>query len=120
MEVTNFNSLSLSLSKCLKSLALFFKSIPTFFLNLISPAKLQTSQIKLNRSHTKAHNTFLTLFVGAGSFLVAFIFGSLLLIPGDSSAEESIATLSNDPALAVAITPENLNLSITDLYRLMS
>lgn len=95
------------------SLALFFKSIPTFFLNLISPAKLQTSQIKLNRSHTKAHNTFLTLFVGAGSFLIAFIFGSLLLIPGDSSAEESIATLSNDPALAVAITPENLNLSIT-------
>ena len=110
---TGKNSLSLSLSKCLKSLALFFRSIPTFFLNLISPVKLQTSQIKLNRSHTKAHNTFLTLFVGAGSFLVAFIFGSLLLIPGDSSAEESIATLSNDPALAVAITPENLNLSIT-------
>ena len=109
---TGKNSLSLSLSKCLKSLALFFKSIPTFFLNLISPVKLQTSQIKLNRSHTKAHNTFLTLFVGAGSFLVAFIFGSLLLIPGDSSAEESIATLSNDPTLAVAITPENLNLSI--------
>lgn len=52
------------------------------------------------------------VFVGVGSFLVAFVLGSFLLIPGDSNAEESIATLSNDPTLAVAITPENLNLSI--------
>ena len=108
---TGKNSLSLSLSKCLKSLALFFKSIPTFFLNLISPAKLQTSQIKLNRSHTKAHNTFLTLFVGAGSFLIAFIFGSFLLIPSDSNAEDA-ATLANDASLSVALTPEAMNLAV--------
>ena len=105
-------SLSLSLSKCLKSLALFFKSIPTFFLNLISPVKLQTSQIKLNRSHTKAHNTFLTLFVGIGSFLVAFLLGSVLMIPGESNAED-ISVLSNDASLSIALTPEAMNLAVT-------
>ena len=103
---------SLSLSKCLKSLALFFKAIPTFFLNLISPVKLQTSQIKLNRSHTKAHNTFLTLFIGIGSFLIAFIFGSFLLIPGDSNAED-VSTLANDASLSVTLTPEAMNLAVT-------
>lgn len=108
----NSLSLSLSLSKCLKSLALFFKSIPTFFLNLISPAKLQTSQIKLNRSHTKAHNTFLTLFVGIGSFLIAFIFGSFLLIPSDSNAEDA-TTLANDASLSIALSPSNLDLNLT-------
>ena len=77
------------LSKCLKSLALFFKSIPTFFLNLISPAKLQTSQITLKRS-----------------------FGSFLLIPSDSNAEDA-TTLANDASLSIALSPSNLDLNLT-------
>lgn len=84
-----------------------------FWVRLFSPVKLKTQRIDKAGSHPRVRLTAFNIFVGIGSFLVAFIFGSLLLIPGDSSAEESIATLSNDPALAVAITPENLNLSIT-------
>lgn len=84
-----------------------------FWVRLFSPVRLKTQRIYVAGSHPRVRLTAFNIFVGIGSFLVAFIFGSLLLIPGDSSAEESIATLSNDPALAVAITPENLNLSIT-------
>lgn len=84
-----------------------------FWVRLFSPVKLKTQRIDKAGSHPRVRLAAFNVFVGVGSFLVAFIFGSLLLIPGDSSAEESIATLSNDPALAVAITPENLNLSIT-------
>ena len=67
---------------------------------------------KLNRSHTKAHNIFLTLFVGIGSFLIAFIFGSFLLIPSDSNAEDA-TILANDASLSVALTPEAMNLAVT-------
>ena len=84
-----------------------------FWVRLFSPVRLKTQRIYVAGSHPRVRLTAFNIFIGIGSFLVAFIFGSLLLIPGDSSAEESIATLSNDPALAVAITPENLNLSIT-------
>lgn len=84
-----------------------------FWVRLFSPVRLKTQRIYVAGSHPRVRLTAFNIFVGIGSFLVAFIFGSLLLIPGDSSAEESIATLSNDPALAVAIAPENLSLSIT-------
>lgn len=84
-----------------------------FWVRLFSPVRLKTQRIYVAGSHPRVRLTAFNIFVGIGSFLIAFIFGSLLLIPGDSSAEESIVTLSNDPALAVAITPENLNLSIT-------
>lgn len=84
-----------------------------FWVRLFSPVKLKTQRIDKAGSHPRVRLAAFNVFVGVGSFLVAFVLGSFLLIPGDSNAEESIATLSNDPALAVAITPENLNLSIT-------
>lgn len=84
-----------------------------FWVRLFSPVSLKTQRIYVAGSHPRARLAAFNIFVGAGSFLVAFIFGSLLLIPGDSSAEESIATLSNDPTLSVSITPDNFNLSIT-------
>ena len=84
-----------------------------FWVRLFSPVRLKTQRIYVAGSHPRVRLAAFNVFVGIGSFLVAFVLGSFLLIPGDSNAEESIATLSNDPALAVAITPENLNLSIT-------
>ena len=84
-----------------------------FWVRLFSPVRLKTQRIYVAGSHPRVRLAAFNVFVGVGSFLVAFVLGSFLLIPGDSNAEESIATLSNDPALAVAITPENLNLSIT-------
>ena len=84
-----------------------------FWVRLFSPVKLKTQRIDKAGSHPRVRLAAFNVFVGVGSFLVAFVLGSFLLIPGDSNAEESIATLSNDPALAVAIAPENLNLSIT-------
>ncbi len=83
-----------------------------FWVRLFSPVKLKTQRIDKAGSHPRVRLAAFNVFVGVGSFLVAFVLGSFLLIPGDSNAEESIATLSNDPTLAVAITPENLNLSI--------
>lgn len=84
-----------------------------FWVRLFSPVRLKTQRIYVAGSHPRVRLAAFNIFVGAGAFLVAFVLGSFLLIPGDSNAEESIATLSNDPTLAVAITPENLNLSIT-------
>ena len=119
---------SLSLSKCLKSLALFFKSIPTFFLNLISPVTLKTERIHpLSSSGTSysssrfnfrfspssiLHTSALYTFIALGSFLIAFIFGSFLLIPSDSNAEDA-TTLANDASLSIALSPSNLDLNLT-------
>ena len=44
--------------------------------------------------------------------MIAFLLGSILMIPGDSNAEDA-ATLANDASLSVALTPEAMNLAVT-------
>ena len=44
--------------------------------------------------------------------MVSFLLGSVLMIPGDSNAEDA-ATLSNDASLSIALIPEAMNLAVT-------
>ena len=56
---------------------------------------------------------FILFFInGLIRVLIAFIFGSFLLIPSDSNAEDA-TTLANDASLSVALTPEAMNLAVT-------
>ena len=64
------------------------------------------------KKHPRVRATALYTFIALGSFLIAFIFGSFLLIPSDSNAEDA-TTLANDASLSVALTPEAMNLAVT-------
>ena len=83
-----------------------------FWVRLFSPVKLKTQRIDKAGSHPRVRLAAFNVFVGIGSFLVAFLLGSVLMIPGESSAED-ISTLSNDASLSVALTPEAMNLAVT-------
>ena len=83
-----------------------------FWVRLFSPVKLKTQRIDKAGSHPRVRFAAFNVFVGIGSFLVAFLLGSVLMIPGESSAED-ISTLSNDASLSVALTPEAMNLAVT-------
>lgn len=83
-----------------------------FWVRLFSPVKLKTQRIDKAGSHPRVRLAAFNVFVGVGSFLVAFLLGSVLMIPGESSAED-ISTLSNDASLSVALTPEAMNLAVT-------
>ena len=83
-----------------------------FWVRLFSPVRLKTQRIYVAGSHPRVRLAAFNVFVGVGSFLVAFLLGSVLMIPGESSAED-ISTLSNDASLSVALTPEAMNLAVT-------
>ena len=83
-----------------------------FWVRLFSPVRLKTQRIYVAGSHPRVRLAAFNVFVGIGSFLVAFLLGSVLMIPGESSAED-ISTLSNDASLSVDLTPEAMNLAIT-------
>lgn len=83
-----------------------------FWVRLFSPVRLKTQRIYVAGSHPRVRLAAFNVFVGIGSFLVAFLLGSVLMIPGESSAED-ISTLSNDASLSVALTPEAMNLAVT-------
>ena len=83
-----------------------------FWVRLFSPVKLKTQRIYVAGSHPRVRLTAFNIFIGVGSFLVAFLLGSILMIPGDSNAEDA-ATLANDASLSVALTPEAMNLAVT-------
>lgn len=76
-----------------------------FWVRLFSPVKLKTQRIDKAGSHPRVRLAAFNVFVGVGSFLVAFFLGSFLMTPGDSSAEDS-ATLANDATLSIALTPQ--------------
>ena len=76
-----------------------------FWVRLFSPVKLKTQRIDKAGSHPRVRLTAFNIFVGIGSFLVAFLLGSVLMIPGESNAED-VSVLSNDASLSVALTPE--------------
>ena len=82
-----------------------------FWVRLFSPVRLKTQRIYVAGSHPRVRLAAFNVFVGIGSFLVAFLLGSVLMIPGESSAED-ISTLSNDASLSVALTPEAMNLAV--------
>lgn len=83
-----------------------------FWVRLFSPVRLKTQRIYVAGSHPRVRLAAFNAFVGIGSFLVAFLLGSVLMIPGESSAED-VSTLSNDAILSVALTPEAMNLAVT-------
>ena len=83
-----------------------------FWVRLFSPVRLKTQRIYVAGSHPRVRLAAFNVFVGAGSFLVAFFLGSVLMTPGESSAED-VSTLSNDASLSVALTPEAMNLAVT-------
>ena len=83
-----------------------------FWVRLFSPVRLKTQRIYVAGSHPRVRLAAFNVFVGIGSFLVAFLLGSVLMTPGESSAED-ISTLSNDASLSVALTPEAMNLAVT-------
>ena len=83
-----------------------------FWVRLFSPVRLKTQRIYVAGSHPRVRLAAFNVFVGIGSFLVAFLLGSVLMIPGESSAED-VSTLSNDASLSVALTPEAMNLAVT-------
>ena len=83
-----------------------------FWVRLFSPVKLKTQRIDKAGSHPRVRLAAFNVFVGVGSFLVAFLLGSILMIPGDSNAEDA-AILANDASLSVALTPEAMNLAVT-------
>ena len=83
-----------------------------FWVRLFSPVRLKTQKIYVAGSHPRVRLAAFNVFVGIGSFLVAFLLGSVLMTPGESSAED-ISTLSNDASLSVALTPEAMNLAVT-------
>ena len=83
-----------------------------FWVRLFSPVRLKTQRIYVAGSHPRVRLAAFNVFVGVGSFLVAFFLGSVLMTPGESSAED-ISTLSNDASLSVALTPEAMNLAVT-------
>ena len=83
-----------------------------FWVRLFSPVRLKTQRIYVAGSHPRVRLTAFNIFVGIGSFLVAFLLGSILMIPGDSNAEDA-TTLANDASLSVALTPEAMNLAVT-------
>ena len=83
-----------------------------FWVRLFSPVRLKTQRIYVAGSHPRVRLAAFNVFVGIGSFLVAFLLGSVLMIPGESSAED-VSTLSNDAILSVALTPEAMNLAVT-------
>ena len=64
------------------------------------------------KKHPRVRATALYTFIALGSFLIAFIFGSFLLIPSDSNAEDA-TTLANDASLSIALSPSNLDLNLT-------
>ena len=83
-----------------------------FWVRLFSPVRLKTQRIYVAGSHPRVRLAAFNVFVGIGSFLVAFLLGSVLMTPGESSAED-VSTLANDASLSVALTPEAMNLSVT-------
>lgn len=83
-----------------------------FWVRLFSPVRLKTQRIYVAGSHPRVRLAAFNVFVGVGSFLVAFLLGSVLMTPGESNAED-ISTLSNDASLSVALTPEAMNLAVT-------
>lgn len=83
-----------------------------FWVRLFSPVKLKTQRIYVAGSHPRVRLAAFNVFVGVGSFLVAFLLGSVLMTPGESSAED-VSTLANDASLSVALTPEAMNLAVT-------
>lgn len=83
-----------------------------FWVRLFSPVRLKTQKIYVAGSHPRVRLTAFNIFVGIGSFLVAFLLGSVLMIPGESNAED-VSVLSNDASLSVALTPEAMNLAVT-------
>ena len=83
-----------------------------FWVRLFSPVRLKTQRIYVAGSHPRVRLAAFNVFVGVGSFLVAFLLGSVLMIPGESNAED-ISVLSNDASLSVALTPEAMNLAVT-------
>ena len=64
------------------------------------------------KKHPRVRATALYTFIALGSFLIAFVFGSFLLIPSDSNAEDA-TTLANDASLSIALSPSNLDLNLT-------
>ena len=83
-----------------------------FWVRLFSPVRLKTQKIYVAGSHPRVRLAAFNVFVGIGSFLVAFLLGSVLMIPGESNAED-VSVLSNDASLSVALTPEAMNLAVT-------
>ena len=83
-----------------------------FWVRLFSPVRLKTQRIYVAGSHPRVRLAAFNVFVGVGSFLVAFLLGSVLMTPGESSAED-VSTLANDASLSVALTPEAMNLAVT-------
>ena len=83
-----------------------------FWVRLFSPVRLKTQRIYVAGSHPRVRLAAFNVFVGIGSFLVAFLLGSVLMIPGESNAED-VSLLSNDASLSVALTPEAMNLAVT-------
>ena len=83
-----------------------------FWVRLFSPVRLKTQRIYVAGSHPRVRLAAFNVFVGVGSFLVAFFLGSVLMTPGESSAED-VSTLANDASLSVALTPEAMNLAVT-------
>lgn len=83
-----------------------------FWVRLFSPVRLKTQRIYVAGSHPRVRLAAFNVFVGVGSFLVAFLLGSVLMIPGESNAED-VSVLSNDASLSVALTPETMNLAVT-------
>ncbi|MBM6937366.1 InlB B-repeat-containing protein [Pseudoflavonifractor phocaeensis] len=83
-----------------------------FWVRLFSPVRLKTQRIYVAGSHPRVRLAAFNVFVGIGSFLVAFLLGSVLMIPGESSAED-VSTLANDASLSAALTPEAMNLAVT-------
>ena len=83
-----------------------------FWVRLFSPVRLKTQRIYVAGSHPRVRLAAFNVFVGVGSFLVAFLLGSVLMIPGESNAED-VSVLSNDASLSIALTPEAMNLAVT-------
>ena len=83
-----------------------------FWVRLFSPVRLKTQRIYVAGSHPRVRLAAFNVFVGIGSFLVAFLLGSVLMIPGESNAED-VSVLSNDASLSIALTPEAMNLAVT-------
>ena len=83
-----------------------------FWVRLFSPVRLKTQRIYVAGSHPRVRLAAFNVFVGIGSFLVAFLLGFVLMIPGESNAED-VSVLSNDASLSIALTPEAMNLAVT-------